>query len=289
MLIRSLSFLCLSLGPVLAEGLPPGVAEARLLPGWEKSDGTRVAALKLVLQPGWKTYWRSPGDAGVPPFFDWSGSANLADVTFHWPRPEVFESAGMRTLGYHNVLILPFEARPEDSARPLDLHALVDLGVCEDICVPVHLEIESAADEASPPALAFVADSVARNPALPPLPVPPLGGGDAEIAAALARVPSESPVQPVCTIEPIEDGIRLVAQLDHAPLTGDESAAIEMADAAIWVSEPELGREGNLLTASAELVDESGAPFAIDPGQLRLTLIGADEAVEFSGCAEVTQ
>lgn len=91
--MRFLSLLCFGLlsgaafGDALAPvpvsasatpSLPPGLSEAQLLPGWETADGHRVAALKLVLEPGWKTYWRSPGDAGVPPVFDWSGSEILA-------------------------------------------------------------------------------------------------------------------------------------------------------------------------------------------------------------------
>lgn len=341
--MRTLTFLWLGLlaAPAAAQGigaagngdatLPPGVAEAQLLPGWQTGDGRRVAALKLVLEPGWKTYWRSPGDAGVPPLFDWSGSENLAGVTFHWPRPDVFESAGMRTLGYHDVMVLPFEARPVRADQPISLSATVDLGVCEDICVPVHLEIASPASDAQPPSFAF-ADQKALTDATGltlPLTGPaiamanpnelwaelqtqqaPAGlamagaaagavlrtmpvtgtGANSEIAAALAQVPDSANSQPECSVEAIEDGLRLTARLDHAMMGRDEAVAIEVGagadpSGAIWVSEPQLSRDGGLLTATADLVAPSGAPFDLNADHVRLTLIAGERAVEFRGCA----
>src|SRR6056297_2127380 len=71
-----------------------------VLPGWQMSDGRHMAALRFSREDGWKTYWRAPGDAGIPPRFDWSGSGNLARVALHWPAPKVFDSYGLRTVGY---------------------------------------------------------------------------------------------------------------------------------------------------------------------------------------------
>ncbi|MDO5529308.1 MAG: hypothetical protein Q4F71_07880, partial [Paracoccus sp. (in: a-proteobacteria)] len=62
--------------PALGD-LPRGLESARLLPGWVDADGRRITALELVLAPGWKTYWRSPGDAGIPPSFDWRGAEEV--------------------------------------------------------------------------------------------------------------------------------------------------------------------------------------------------------------------
>jgi DsbC/DsbD-like thiol-disulfide interchange protein len=75
-------------------------------------NGGHMAAVELQLAPGWKTYWRSPGDAGIPPSFDWSGSENVKSVRLHWPAPEVFEANGMQTIGYHERLVLPVEITP---------------------------------------------------------------------------------------------------------------------------------------------------------------------------------
>ena len=95
-------FLALA-APALA---PPALAmtqdevlTATLLPGWRMENGHQMAGLSLTLSPGWKTYWRSPGEAGIPPLFDWSGSDNIASVRLHWPSPSVFHTNGMHMAG----------------------------------------------------------------------------------------------------------------------------------------------------------------------------------------------
>ena len=109
---------------------PQDVVQAEVLPGWRQADGSHVAALRLTLADQWKTYWRAPGDAGIPPSFDWSGSENLTDVTLHWPAPHVFELNGMRTVGYTRELILPLEIRARNADQPISLRSHVMLGVC---------------------------------------------------------------------------------------------------------------------------------------------------------------
>ncbi|MCX8508161.1 MAG: protein-disulfide reductase DsbD family protein, partial [Rhodobacteraceae bacterium] len=60
-----------------AQPVPDNLLKAEILPGWRTESGSQMAALRLTMAPGWKTYWRAPGDAGIPPRFDWTGSANL--------------------------------------------------------------------------------------------------------------------------------------------------------------------------------------------------------------------
>ena len=68
--------------------IPNNLIQLSVIEGYRTSRGTHMAALKIQLQPGWKTYWRAPGDGGIPPQFDWSGSKNIKGVQFHWPRPK---------------------------------------------------------------------------------------------------------------------------------------------------------------------------------------------------------
>ena len=110
-----------------------GQHQYRLLPGWTQPDGSRVAALEVTLAEGWHTYWRAPGDAGVPPQFNWSGSRNLKSVTVRWPQPDVFSQDGLRTIGYHDTLVLPFIVTPKNAGKPVRLNGSFDLGVCKDI------------------------------------------------------------------------------------------------------------------------------------------------------------
>src|SRR6056297_1475100 len=146
-MIRKLSAICVALvgafvSPVHANPAAD-LVEARILTGWRDADGRHVAALHLELQDGWKTYWRAPGDAGIPPRFDWSGSGNLARVALHWPAPKVFDSYGLRTVGYDGALVLPMELTPRRPGAPITLNARMELGICETICVPAELHLEA--------------------------------------------------------------------------------------------------------------------------------------------------
>src|SRR4051812_24199452 len=97
--------------------------------------------LHLRMKPGWKTYWRSPGDAGLPPQLSWEGSGNLASTDFRWPAPHRFTLFGIETFGYDGEVVFPITARPAQPEQPLDLKASVDLLVCSEICVPQHLDL----------------------------------------------------------------------------------------------------------------------------------------------------
>ena len=134
--------MCLPLAPAGAQ-VAEGVVTASLLPGWRTARGTHMAALHLSLRDGWKTYWRAPGEGGIPPQFDWGGSQNARSVRIHWPTPEVFEANGMQSIGYGGTLVLPLEVATDDPGAPVVLTAEVSLGVCEAVCVPVSLHLSA--------------------------------------------------------------------------------------------------------------------------------------------------
>lgn len=237
--------------PAQANDLPPGLQSARLLPGWTTPEGTRMAALELVLEPGWKTYWRSPGDTGLPPRFDWDGSSNLGQITFRWPAPEAIDSDGAVTLGYHDRLVLPFEVVPEQAGAPVELTAAVEFGLCENVCVPAHLTLTAP---------------------------PPGNAPDPAIKAALARVPEPVTNRPACRLHEIGDGMQVSVEL---PEGATEIAALELAGADdVWVSATEI-TDG---WASADFVGPTGKPFPLNPADVVVTLIGANGATESRGC-----
>jgi suppressor for copper-sensitivity B len=103
--------------------------------GTGTAESIRVG-LQFVLQPGWKTYWRSPGDAGFPVRVDWRGSENLGAAAVAWPVPERFSLFGLETFGYENEVVFPITVRPQQASAPVHLKAHVDYLVCKDICIP---------------------------------------------------------------------------------------------------------------------------------------------------------
>lgn len=261
MLLASL-LLTASAGLAAAQSVAD-VVRLDLLPGWRQADGTHMAGLRITLQPGWKTYWRSPGEAGIPPNFDWSGSSNLAGARAHYPVPQVFHVNGMRTIGYKDSVVLPIALRPREGGDAIVLRGRVELGVCESICIPFEARIEAT--------LPAGAES-----------------GAAEIRAALSNVPlsaGQAGVRSVsCSIEPVPDGLRLTATFDMPALGRDEAAVIETSNPAIWVSEAQSLRNGGTLTAVADLVPPQGAPFALDRSSLRFTVLANGRAAEVQGC-----
>lgn len=110
-------------------------ARLRLIAGNRTGKTVRVG-LQFALQPGWKIYWRAPGDAGYPPTVDWSGSDNLAGAEMLWPVPHRFSLFGLETFGYSDEVVLPIDARTERSGEAARIRANVDYLVCEQICIP---------------------------------------------------------------------------------------------------------------------------------------------------------
>ena len=81
------------------------------------SDGQMIAGVQIRLEPGWKTYWRMPGDFGVPPTFDWSGSKNLRSAEVLYPAPHRFTDASGTAIGYEDEVVFPVMVTPERLGR----------------------------------------------------------------------------------------------------------------------------------------------------------------------------
>src|SRR5262245_454234 len=133
------------------------------------AGGSYLAGLEMVIADGWKTYWRTPGDAGVPPQFDWSGSTNTAAVKVLYPAPMRMREAGGEVIGYKNAVLFPLEVTPENAAKPVALKLALEFGICKDICIPATATLELS---------------------LPPIKA---GGHPDPIKGALERVPRQPP------------------------------------------------------------------------------------------------
>jgi DsbC/DsbD-like thiol-disulfide interchange protein len=258
---RLAALLALIAAPALA-GPPDDVIAVEVLPGWRTAQGTHMAALRFTLAPGWKTYWRAPGDAGIPPLFAWTGSQNIGGAQLHWPAPEVWFPNGMTTIGYSGQVVIPVELTPAEPGTGIHLSGHVDLGVCEDICIPVSLSFDAT--------------------------LPPDGGRDPAIVAALVDrplTPEEAGVSSArCRMEPTADGLSLTAELQMPPDGGNEVVVVESGQPGIWVSEAATRWQDGRLLADVRMIAADGGPLALDRDGLRITVIGATGAVDILGC-----
>src|SRR3954453_14695134 len=116
-------------------------SRARLISGVTATPGDFLAGIEIALDQGFKTYWRNPGESGLPPAFDWSRSENVATAEVLWPAPTRFEDGGGVSYGYTGGVVLPVRGTPRDAAKPVRLALKLGLGVCKDICIPAHAEL----------------------------------------------------------------------------------------------------------------------------------------------------
>lgn len=135
----------------------------RLIAG-TADKGVLRAGVEIKLAPGWKTYWRYPGDSGVPPRFDFSRSRNLQSATVLWPAPHRSADAGGSSIGYHGGVVFPLRVVPQDPAKPVVLDLALDYAICEKLCVPVTAQAELALGAAPSPHDAVLAAAEAKVP-----------------------------------------------------------------------------------------------------------------------------
>lgn len=147
----------------------PGVTVRLLDAGG--SGPVRDAGIEMQLQTHWKTYWRYPGDSGVPPVLTWAQSENVADVGVAWPAPKRFaDGAGGSSIGYKGTVVLPLTVTVKDPSQPARLVLNFDFAVCEALCMPAQADLALSLSAA------------------------PDAGAAARIAAARSRVPEPQPI-----------------------------------------------------------------------------------------------
>jgi DsbC/DsbD-like thiol-disulfide interchange protein len=151
------------------------------------SGDQMIAGVQIRLDPGWKTYWRMPGDSGVPPSFDWSGSKNLKSAEVHYPAPHRFTDASGTAIGYEDEVVFPVIVTPERAGEPVELKLSIDYGLCKTLCIPnqADLSIELPAhrvEKGDDPLLTRFVDLVPKPAETGKLPA--LGGIEAKLDSA---------------------------------------------------------------------------------------------------------
>lgn len=119
-------------------------AAARLITAVEATGSSRQldAGLQIRLAPGWHAYWRTPGDAGVPPSIDWKGSEDVAAAEIAWPAPTRLVVSGLQNAVYYDRVTLPIALALAHPGAPARLHAEVDYAACAEVCVPYHASLD---------------------------------------------------------------------------------------------------------------------------------------------------
>lgn len=98
------------------------------------------AALELEMEEGWHIYWRIPGDAGLPPRFDWTSSENVEETSLFWPAPTRNIELDFHTFGYNAPVTFPLQITLSNPSSPTQIKLHLEVMACKDICVPQTLE-----------------------------------------------------------------------------------------------------------------------------------------------------
>jgi len=232
------------------------------------AKGSLRAGVEIRLATGWKTYWRYPGDSGVPPVFDFSGSENIKSVSILWPAPQRLADDGGTSIGYKSDVIFPVHVVPENPNRSATLRLAVDYAVCEKLCVPARGQAVLELTRTSSPHDSRLAAAEARTP-------------------KPARIGELSPFGIVAVrSEPGNPHQRVVVDVTAAGVAPlDLFAEGPTADWALPLPELVPGAPPGQRRFTFEL---DGAPPGVDAigARLRFTLVSGDRAVEVTAIPE---
>jgi DsbC/DsbD-like thiol-disulfide interchange protein len=255
------------LGVTLLAVLPAGASDTattpnaaiRLLDGGA-ADALRMSGVEIVLEPKWKTYWRVPGDTGVPPEFDFTGSTNAARIDVLWPAPRRLRDAeGGEVIGYEDGVVFPVKVTPANPAQPVDLTLKLHFAVCHDICLPAEATLERRLEPQS------------------------TGPDAAAIAAAVALVPSDSAsssiaVQNVSIEPPASSGGEpaLVVDLKGDGLGGETDILVEGPPTAYFSAPQEGGSPAQGVHRYRLPISVTGDVAALKGAVLTLTILAGE-------------
>ena len=208
------------------------------------------AGVEIKLDPRTITYWRNPGDAGVPPRFDFSGSTNMASVEVLYPAPNRISEANGEAFGYRDNVMFPVRAKAADPAKPATLVLKLDYAACERICIPARAQLSLT------------------------LPATAIAAQQARIAAAEASVPRQ--ITRAQALERVsltreKAALRIIAR-DPAAMTDIFAEVPEE-----YFAESKKQPDGSVLVTLVQHPKDAKLPF----GPLRLTMTGR-EPVEFA-------
>ncbi|MAR05327.1 MAG: hypothetical protein CMK01_08535 [Planktomarina sp.] len=232
------------------------IIEVNLLQGWREDNGTHISGLEIILAPGWKTYWRYPGDTGIPPQFDFSNSYDLKVLRVMYPVPKFTWEDGFRSIGYHNSVIFPIIIQTNSAEVPT-LNGKVDLGICKDVCIPASFTFSSN--------------------------LLPIYAKDHKIENSIRNLPERGREKITCYFTPVKDGLRISLSI---PLLDQEiqNVIIELENPNSSVETPKINRIGNQFKISANIITATGGPISVKRSEVVTTIFSDTVTSEFKGC-----
>jgi suppressor for copper-sensitivity B len=233
------------------------------------SDKTVPIGLSFAIDPEWDTYWRTPGDAGLAPAFDWKGSQNFADAAVYWPAPKRQVISGIDNIIYADNVTFPLTVKLQRAGEALSLHLKLDLLVCHDICVPEShtLDFTLPAGTAAPSA-----DAGLYRAALATLP---------KKAADVAGFHFD---KAWVDVDPANKNYLVVTATLPGPASADADLFVE-DDAQLTFGKPDITTKDGTTAFRAEIHAPGTTEElrkSLSDGALTLTFIDGDSAVEGS-------
>ena len=232
--------------------IAPGV-NARLISSDTLTDGLTLAGLELDMPDNTNTYWRIPGETGIPTEFDFSASTGVIEPIVHWPYPEIDRSRGYIDYAYYGQVVLPFEFEAEEAGAVLDVAVI--LGICSDICVPTTAKFTLPLTFTAPDSAQSIRldQAMATTPILWDQPGKPFGSVEAGLDGSLHLLSPDPSIDPASVIADVDDPSVLFETPQKSP------------DGALWTLKP-LGGGGKkeLEGSSVQLTFETpDGPYAV--------------------------
>ena len=239
-----------------------------VLTGWRQSNEGEVQhifALKIVLAEGWKTYWRLPGENGIPPEITWTKLRNASQPIMHFPAPRLIVDSDVSdsVIGYTHHVVFPIVVNIPNPPVSSIASGQFTFGVCEQVCIPHSVNFQAS--------LAADADIWVD-----------------EITDARASHVKTSDAPFFCQIRPNKEGeLTLLGRLETELGPPVEVAVVpEYPDSKIWFSNTtsSISADGGINFQSRLHHPRSASTFGIERSRLEVTMITPESAIMFSNC-----
>jgi DsbC/DsbD-like thiol-disulfide interchange protein len=262
---------------------------ARLIAGSSPAGGAAPirAGIEIRLKAGWHTYWRYPGDAGVPPRFDFAESQNVKAVDVLWPAPRRITEEGLIAIGYTSDVILPLVIVPQDRTKPVTLRLKLDYAVCEKLCVPAEARAELVLNDGPASSSGSSQGPLSQGTSSQGTSSQGMPSQDAALTAAEARVPKkaalgEGAALAIRSIRRDDGAPRARIIVDVATPSGTDVSLLAEGPNPEWALPVPMAIAGAPAGLQRFTFDLDGAPPGVtyQGARITLTAVAGDHAIE---------